>query len=262
VTEEIKKDRKIIGAMFSSIAPVYDFLNKLLSLGQDSRWRWQLVKGTKLPESGRVLDLCTGTGDIAVAFLRANPDYDGTIYALDFSALMIDKAREKVAKLGPPFPRKIDFLMGDALDLQFPDDKFDIVTVAFGVRNFTDIKTGLEEIHRVLRPGGQLSVLEFFPDGIGGHFVKWYLDTMVPLIGNMVSHTNAYSYLRRSSDDFFTTKEFESMLKSLGFIDISWERLTFGIAHIVRAKKGEYADEKHRSRNHRRKWSHLRSQAH
>ena len=261
MTEKIQKDRKTVGAMFSSIAPVYDLLNGLLSLGQDAKWRRLLVKGADLPESGKVLDLCTGTGDIAVAILKQYPDFKGMINAIDFSAPMVDKARGKVARLGPPFPRTIDFAMGDALDMQFPDDKFDVVTVGFGVRNFTDLKSGLEEIYRVLKPGGQMSVLEFFPDGIGGHFVRWYLDHVVPLIGNLVSGTKAYTYLRRSSDDFFTTQEFESMLKSLGFVDISWERLTHGIAHIVRARKGRDTDEKHSRGHYRGKRGDLRSTA-
>jgi demethylmenaquinone methyltransferase/2-methoxy-6-polyprenyl-1,4-benzoquinol methylase len=237
VSDKIQKDRKTIGAMFSSIAPVYDALNRWLSLGQDIGWRRKLVKGADLPEKGIVLDLCTGTGDVAIAFLTERPDFKGLIYAVDFSAPMVDKARGKVAKLGPPYPRRIDFLMGDALDLQFADDKFDAVTVAFGVRNFADLRAGLEEIHRVLKPGGQVDILEFFPDGVAGWVVRLYLDHVVPRIGDLVSRTHAYTYLRRSSDRFLARKDFQKLLRSIGFAQVDWVRLTCGIAYIARAGK-------------------------
>ena len=238
MTDRVNKDRKIVGAIFSSIAPVYDALNRSLSLGQDVKWRRELVRGADLPEDGLVLDLCTGTGDVALAFMTERPDFKGLVYAIDFSAPMVNKARDKIAKLGAPYPRRVDFLMGDATDLQFADDKFDVATVAFGVRNLTHTWLGLAEMNRVLKPGGQANILEFFPDGIAGGFVRWYLNHVMPLVGNIVSHTRAYTYLRRSSEEFFTRKEFEQLLVTAGFKDISWTRLTHGIAHIVRARKG------------------------
>jgi len=238
MTPQSEKGRKTIGALFSSIAPTYDFLNHLLSLGCDTQWRKQLVRGTILPANGIVLDLCTGTGDVALAILRERGDFQGEIVAIDFSAMMVDNARAKIAQLGPPYPRRVDFMMGDALDLQFPDDKFDAVTVAFGVRNFEQIWAGLNEIRRVLKPSGQVCILEFFGDGAENGLIQRYADLVVPAVGDLVSHTKAYSYLRRSSGEFFTRPEFENILKFVGFTDISWEPLTFGIAHIVRARKG------------------------
>jgi demethylmenaquinone methyltransferase/2-methoxy-6-polyprenyl-1,4-benzoquinol methylase len=235
----VDKDRKVIAAMFSSIAPVYDTLNRTLSLGRDRIWRRELVRGADLPADGLVLDLCTGTGDLALAFLTDRPEYKGMVYAVDFSALMVDKARGKIARLGAPYPVRVEFLMGDALDLQFPDDKFDIVSVAFGVRNFTNLEQGLEEMHRVLKPGGQANILEFFSDNPAGRVVRWYLDCMVTTIGNMVSRTRAYSYLRKSSSEFISRKGFEESLRAFGFTDISSQSLTFGVAHIVRARKGQ-----------------------
>ena len=231
------KDPKEIGAMFSTIAPFYDPLNSIISLWQAERWRQKLIMGADLPEDGLVIDLCTGSGEVALGYLTERPDFKGYVYAIDFSAPMIDIARGKVARLGAPYPRRVEFLMGDATDLQFPDDKFDVASVAFGVRNYSDVEAGMAEIHRVLKPSGQLNIIEFFKDGVTFPPVEWYLDILVPLIGNIISSTKAYSYLRRSSREFCTRGEFEELLESIGFRDVTWERMGFGIAYIVRARK-------------------------
>jgi demethylmenaquinone methyltransferase/2-methoxy-6-polyprenyl-1,4-benzoquinol methylase len=236
VSGRIGKDPKAVGAMFSSIAPVYDRLNRALSLWQDVAWRRQLVRGADLPERGLVLDLCTGTGDIAIGFITERLDFKGLVLAVDFSAMMVDRARGKLAKLGAPYASRVEFLMGDALDLQYPDEKFDVVAVAFGVRNFFDVPRGLKEIHRVLKVGGQVNILEFFPGQTRGP-ARWYARRFVPWIGSLVSGTSAYWYLERSSDEFYRPEDFEQLLAAQGFLEISWERLTFGVAHIVRARK-------------------------
>jgi len=237
VSVEGGKDPKEIGAMFSTIAPYYDPLNSILSFWQADRWRRQLIMGADLPDDGLVLDLCTGSGEVALGFITERPEFRGNVYAIDFSAPMIDIARGKVARLGYPYPRRVDFLMGDATDLQFSDDKFDVASVAFGVRNYADAEAGLTEIYRVLKPSGQMNIIEFFSDGITFPPVRWYLDSVVPLLGNLISATRAYSYLRRSSRDFYTRGEFEYLLTAIGFSDITWERMTFGISYIVRARK-------------------------
>jgi len=234
---ETRKDPKAVGAMFSSIAPVYDSLNRTLSLWQDVGWRRRLVRGADLPERGLVLDICTGTGDLALGFLTEHPEFKGRVYAIDFSALMIDRARDKVAGLGPPYPPRVDFLMGDALDLEFPDDKFDIASCAFGVRNFADTVQGLKEMHRVLKVGGQANILEFFSGGVRSRMVRWYVDRLAPFIGNLISGSRAYTYLSVTSTEFYRPQQFEELLSDVGFGEITWERLTFGIAHIVRARK-------------------------
>ena len=238
MSEEVNKAREVVSAMFSSIAPVYDLLNRSLSFGRDVKWRKKLVRGMKLPEDGTVLDLCCGTGDVAIAIVREHPHFNGVVYGVDFSAIMIDKARDKVAKLGPPYPRKIDFLMGDALDLQFADEKFDAVAVAFGIRNLADLRLGVKEIYRVLKKDGQLNILEFFGNRVSNPIVAWYVEHVIPLVGNTVSRSRAYSYFVRSSKEFCTISQFEDILKSENFIDISWEELSYGVAHIVRARKG------------------------
>lgn len=234
---EARKNRKAIAAMFSSIAPHYDFLNRFLSFGQAGRWRTRLIRGANLAGREIVLDVCTGSGDIALGILKSRPDFEGNVIAIDFSAPMLDLARTRVAKLGAPYPKRVDFMMGDALDLNFIDEKFDMVSVGYGVRNFEDTTSGLKEMYRVLKFGGHLNVLEFFKGSITSPAVQWFVDTVTPWVGNMITGTDAYSYLRESSNDFYTVDEFTELLGQVGFREIEKERMTFGIAHIIRARK-------------------------
>ncbi len=224
--------------MFSSIAERYDFLNELLSFSQAGVWKSRLIREADVPERGLLLDLCTGSGDLALGFLTELPGFKGDVIGIDFSVPMVDRARAKVAELGYPYPRRVEFLMGDALDLQFDDEKFDLVAIGFGVRNFSDTESGVREMHRVLKTGGQLNVLEFFRDGVTFPPFKWYLDTVIPWLGNSISNSTAYTYLRDSSNEFLSCPEFERMLENSGFREIKSERMTFGIAHLVRARKG------------------------
>jgi len=224
--------------MFSEIAGKYDFLNRFLSFGMSAKWKARLVTGAEIPSKGFILDVCTGSGDLALGFVRSRPEFNGYVTAIDFSAPMIDQARERVAKLGAPYPRRVDFIMGDALDLNFDDEKFDLVSVGFGVRNFARLDDGLSEMTRVLKVGGQLNVIEFFRDGITFRPFQWYLDTIVPILGNLISRSKAYTYLIHSTRDFVSVDEFEALLKNLGYENIVRERMIFGVAHIVRATKG------------------------
>jgi demethylmenaquinone methyltransferase / 2-methoxy-6-polyprenyl-1,4-benzoquinol methylase len=235
--DETRKNRKAIAAMFSSIAPHYDFLNQFLSFGQAARWRTKLIKGANLDGKDLFLDVCTGSGDIALGILKTRLDFKGNAIGIDFSAPMLDLARSNVAKLGAPYPRRAEFMMGDALDLMYMDEKFDMVSVGYGVRNFEDTMAGLKEMYRVLKFGGQLNVLEFFKGSITSPPIQWFLDTIIPLVGNAISRTDAFSYLRDSSNDFYTVDDFCRLLGQVGFRDIEKERMTFGIAHIIRAIK-------------------------
>jgi demethylmenaquinone methyltransferase / 2-methoxy-6-polyprenyl-1,4-benzoquinol methylase len=235
--DEARKNRKAIAAMFSSIAPHYDFLNQFLSFGQASRWRTKLIKGANLGGKDLILDVCTGSGDIALGILQIRPDFKGNAIGIDFSAAMLDLARSNVAKLGAPYPRRVEFMIGDALDLVYMDEKFDMVSVGYGVRNFEDTIAGLKEMYRVLKTGGQLNVLEFFKGSIKSPPVRWFLDTIIPMVGNTISKTDAFSYLRDSSNDFYTVEGFCELLGQVGFKEIKCERMTFGIAYIIRAIK-------------------------
>ena len=225
--------------MFSEISSHYDFLNQFLSFGRSKLWKLKLIKEADLPNKGFVLDVCTGSGDLALGFVKERSEFNGYVIGIDFSAPMIDQARDRVAHLGAPYPRRVEFLMGDALDLNYNDDKFDLVSVGFGVRNFVSLENGLKELTRVLKSGAQLNVLEFFRDGVTSPAIRCYLDTVLPLIGNTIARSKAYTYLRDSSRDFLTVDEFESMLADLGYENIVSERMTFGVAHIVRARKGK-----------------------
>ncbi len=233
----IKKNRKAIAAMFSSIAPHYDFLNQLLSFGQAIRWRKRLIGKADLAGKELVLDLCTGSGDIALGILTDRKDFEGSVIGIDFSAPMVDIARNRVAKLGSPYPVRVEFMMGDALDLNYADDKFDMVSVGYGVRNFENTIDGLKEMFRVLKPGGEVNILEFFRAEITFLPVEVIVDTLIPWVGNMISGTKAYSYLRESTWDFCRVEEFCELLSNVGFTDIQTERMSFGVAHIIRARK-------------------------
>ncbi len=233
----IKKNRKTIAAMFSSIATHYDFLNQLLSFGQAIRWRKRLIGKADLAGKELVLDLCTGSGDIALGILTDRKDFKGSVIGIDFSAPMVDIARNRVAKLGSPYPVRVEFMMGDALDLNYADDKFDMVSVGYGVRNFENTIDGLKEMFRVLKPGGEVNILEFFRAEITFLPVEVIVDTLIPWVGNLISGTNAYTYLRESTWDFYGVEEICELLSYVGFTDIQTERMTFGVAHIIRARK-------------------------
>ncbi|MCX6645616.1 MAG: ubiquinone/menaquinone biosynthesis methyltransferase [bacterium] len=235
--DEARKNRKAIAAMFSSIAPYYDFLNQFLSFGQAGHWRTKLIRGADLKDKELFLDVCTGSGDIALGILKTRLDFKGNAIGIDFSAPMLNLARSRVAKLGAPYPRRAEFMMGDALDLQYMDEKFDMVSVGYGVRNFEDTSAGLREMYRVLKFGGQLNVIEFFKGSIALPPVQWFVDTVTPWVGNMITRTDAFSYLRESSNEFYTVEDFCKLLGQVGFIEIEKERMTFGIAHIIRARK-------------------------
>jgi len=222
--------------MFSEIAHRYDLLNHLLSLNVDRRWRRALVEMAGVGEGGRVLDVATGTGDVAIEFARrtrAQP-----IVGLDPSRGMLAVGRDKVARLG--LDGRVRMTEGDALALPFPHGTFDAVTIAFGLRNLPDYGAGLSEMVRVLAPGGRLLVLEFFPPR-GGLFLKayrFYLGAVLPTIGRAVSgSSSAYRYLARSIEEFIGHDEIGSLMARSGVARVDARKLTGGIAFIYRGTK-------------------------
>jgi demethylmenaquinone methyltransferase / 2-methoxy-6-polyprenyl-1,4-benzoquinol methylase len=175
-----------VRAMFDRIAPVYDLMNRVMTVGLDRRWRKLAVREVVWP-GDRVLDACCGTGDLAVEAERRG----GRVVALDFSPRMLERAR---AKSGT-----IDWVQGDALALPFADNEFDAATVGFGVRNLADLEGGLRELARVLRPGGKLAVLEITrPRGLLRPFFRLWFDVLVPLAGKVLPGGKAYTYLPAS----------------------------------------------------------------
>lgn len=219
-----------VQAMFDGIAPRYDFLNHFLSLGTDWYWRHAAVcRFRRLLPGGpvRLLDLCCGTGDMALAAARIGP-----VIGCDFSQPML---RHGQVKLRRHHGRTVRLVCGDALALPFGDATFDGATVAFGVRNFADRAAGLAELRRVLRPGGILGVLEFSHPRLPlfRQLFLLYFHRVLPALGRWISgRGGAYRYLPESVRDFPAPAEFEDQLRQAGFIEVGCVRYTFGVAAL------------------------------
>lgn len=225
-----------IQVMFGSIAPRYDFLNRLLSFGIDRRWRKKAVRLIKYREGSRILDVATGTGDVALEIARTTPA-SVRITGADFCKEMVDLGQAKVG--ASPYAGRIDFKVAPCEDLPFPDNTFDSITIAFGIRNVVDRKLGLAEMWRVLRPGGRLIILEFSTPR--SQFFKqiyyFYFRRLLPVIGGLFSRYNAYKYLPDSVLEFPSHEEFSAMVTDAGFRSIHIHPLTFGIATIYAGDK-------------------------
>ena len=199
--------------MFDRIAPVYDAMNRAMTGGLDRRWRRVTVAAVVQP-GDRVLDACCGTGDLAIASLPVARE----IVGLDFSERMLERARRKAPA--------IEWVQGDALALPFADESFDAATVGFGVRNLEDLEAGLRELHRVLRPGGRLGVLEITkPRGVLAPFFELWFDVLVPLAGKLLPGGAAYTYLPASVRRFPSAEELAALLRRIGFDDVNFRLL-------------------------------------
>ena len=227
----LERDPARVARMFTEISPRYDLLNRVLSLGLDGSWRRTAVRMARPDGARRILDLATGTGDFAFEFLR-RAGFAGDILGLDFSDEMLAHARAKAAARG--VSKRVRFLAGDALHIPAPDGAFDVVSVGFGVRNFSDLERGLSEAYRVLAPGGRLVVLEFFRKEDEMPPIRVYLDQVLPRVGSWISRNrSAYAYLRETGKGFLTPDEFVSLLGSAGYATTVLRSLTFRIAHVV-----------------------------
>ena len=219
-----------IRRMFDGIAPKYDLLNHLLSLNIDKAWRRRVVK-TLPATTGPILDMCTGTGDLALEYHRATGG-KVSIVGADFSGRMLELAVKKSAKIHAD--SIIQFVQADAQHLPFPDDTFEIVTVSFGLRNVTDPLKGLAEMTRVCRPGGSVAVLEFSKPRhwLLGRLYRAYFRYLLPLVGQLFSKSdeNAYTYLPESVMNFPDGEELAARMRESGLTDVRFTPLTFGIA--------------------------------
>lgn len=214
--------------MFSTIAPRYDLLNRLLSLGTDRRWRHRAVArlGWEMRPEGTYLDACAGTLDLAAA-LAVRRGFRGSVVGADFAVPMLEMGLHKAPQVFP--------VGADALRLPFADETFDGAMVAFGIRNLSDSPSGLRELRRVLASGARLVVVEFsLPECWPIRQVyRWYFGHVLPRVGRMISrHPDAYAYLPASVDRFPSPHEFAAQLTAAGFRDVTCESLSFGIATL------------------------------
>ena len=226
--------KKNIGHLFDNIAASYDTLNHLLSLNIDKSWRKKSA-GTLLP-CDKLLDVAIGTADLAMEIMRQKKASE--IQGVDLSAEMMKIGEEKVRKAG--YADKIKFELGNAQEMRYADNSFDAVTCAYGVRNFSDLDKGLSEFSRTLKPGGQMLILEFsYPTNpIVRFFYNIFFTYILPLVGRLISKDkSAYSYLNRSVKEFIWGEDMVRKIESIGFRDVKYRPLTFGITTIYTATK-------------------------
>jgi len=222
--------------MFDSIAPRYDFLNRLLSLGVDQRWRRFAVRQIRCAADGRVLDVATGTGDVALAIAASTPE-TVNISGIDFSSQMVALGQEKVKN--SPYPDRITLQVAPCEAIPFESDSFDSATIAFGIRNVVDRLRGLKEMHRVLKPEGRVVILEFSNprSKVFKSLYNFYFLKVLPVIGGMFSQFSAYRYLPDSVLEFPPQEEFKRIMAQAGFRNIVHHDLTFGIATVYVGEK-------------------------
>jgi demethylmenaquinone methyltransferase/2-methoxy-6-polyprenyl-1,4-benzoquinol methylase len=231
-----KSGAKVRG-MFAEIAPRYDLVNRMLSGGIDVWWRHVTVSRAPPPRSGAILDVCTGTGDLALAYAaKAGPGV--RIVASDFCRPMLDRGVEKSRKAGLP----VEWVEADAQELPFPAASFDLVTVAFGLRNIADTARGLAEMARVCKPGGTLAILEFsLPrNALIRNGYLWYFRRVLPFLGNAVARnrSDAYTYLNKSVEAFPAGEALATLIRAAGFDRVELVPLTFGIATLYVCHRG------------------------
>ncbi len=226
-----------IAGMFDAIAPRYDLLNRVLSAGIDKRWRARAIRSLHLTGRETLLDVCTGTADVA---LQARTDGAARVVGVDFAGGMLSLGQRKIEAAGEA--SRITLIRGDAMRLPARDGSADAVTVAFGIRNVQRPEVACAEMARTLRPGGRLAILEFGVPRIPGlsAFYLWYFTHVLPRIGRAVSgHNAAYSYLPASVGTFPPPREFMGILTAAGFTDVRADPLTFGIVYLYTATKAQ-----------------------
>ena len=254
--EQVDKSGDRIQKMFGEISGRYDFLNHFLSGGVDYYWRWRTVRKVRPQGDSPILDVCTGTGDLALAYWKKAGGTTAVV-GTDFTPEMLDIARVKSAKLGIPteagsskgdtatavVKAPLTFQQADTMELPLESDVYQIVSVAFGLRNVSDTVDGLKEMTRVCKPGGQVAVLEFsMPrNRLFGAVYRWYFRNILPRIGQLLARNSeaAYKYLPQSVSEFPQDEELAGLMREAGLTDITWTPLTFGIATLYVGCKPE-----------------------
>jgi demethylmenaquinone methyltransferase / 2-methoxy-6-polyprenyl-1,4-benzoquinol methylase len=231
--EGVDKSGERVQRMFGEIAPRYDLLNHLLSLNVDKYWRWRTVRSVPVIGEAPVLDVCTGTGDLALAYWRAAGGRVPIVGA-DFCRPMLEIAEQKRARSG--IGEGLTFVVADAQHLPFDDDTFQIVSVAFGLRNVSDTDRGLREMVRVCRPGGRVAVLEFSMPAWQPFkaIYGWYFRHVLPRIGQLLARNrqDAYNYLPESVGQFPSGEALAARMRAAGLSQVSLRPLTLGVATL------------------------------
>ena len=224
-----------VAQMFDTISENYDGLNRVISFGTDAKWKKKILKMIAAKQPKTILDIATGTGDLAILFANTSAT---EIIGLDISQGMLDIGKKKIA--AQHLDSKIQMVLGDGENIPYPDNYFDAITVAYGVRNFENLEKGLTDILRTLKPGGQLIILETsvptqFPFKQGYYI---YTNFIMPTIGKLFSKdTKAYQYLSTSAQNFPFGEALNNILKKIGFIEVKHLPQTFGVATIYQASK-------------------------
>lgn len=234
--DSTRRKSEQVEQMFNSIAPAYDFMNRAMTLGIDRLWRAKAVRSLARRSPAAILDIATGTGDLAILLARRMPA--ATVTGIDLSAGMVEIGRRKVADAG--LADRVTLTTGDCLALPWADGTFDCVTVAYGVRNFADIPAGYREMLRVLRPGGTLCVIELATpvNPLVKPLYHAYTRGIIPAVGRLVSRdSRAYTYLPQSIAAVPQREAMCSIMRSAGFTDCRCRPLTFGVCCIYTALK-------------------------
>ena len=229
-----------IAGMFDAIAPRYDLLNHLLSAGIDRRWRAVAIRSLSLRGTETLIDVCSGTGDVALAAIAGGAR---RVIGVDFAGAMLALGAGKVREAG--VAQRIAMVRGDAMCLPVPGGCADAVTVAFGIRNVERPDVACAEMARVLKPGGRLAILEFSVPRLPGvsRLYQWYFTRVLPLVGRLISgHGAAYSYLPASVGTFAPPAEFMDLLRRVGFVKVGAASLTLGIVQLYTAEKAGRGD--------------------
>lgn len=222
--------------MFDSIAPAYDWMNRAMTFGVDRLWRRRAVDTVAAGSPSRIVDIATGTGDLAIAMARRMPE--ATVTGLDLSEGMIEIGRRKVAEAS--LGNRVELIGGDCLAIPLPDKSADAVTVAYGVRNFEHLDRGYAEMFRILRHGGLLCVLELSTpvNAMIKPLYKLYTRSLIPALGRMASKDDrAYSYLLESIAAVPQGDDMLDLIRSAGFLEASFRRMTFGVCTLYTARR-------------------------
>jgi demethylmenaquinone methyltransferase / 2-methoxy-6-polyprenyl-1,4-benzoquinol methylase len=229
-TTAAPKKREGSGAMFDDIAHRYDLVNRVISLGIDQSWRKKTVRSLELKPGARVLDLATGTADLAIMIAKLHPHV--TLVGVDPSEKMLEVGQKKL--LADQLTERVELQVGDAQALKFPDRTFDGLSIAFGIRNVPNRLQGLREMARVTKAGGRVAILELSEPrgGVLGPLARFHVHSVVPAVGALLSGAKEYRYLQKSIAAFPPSNEFEALMGEAGLRIVASTSLTFGVCHL------------------------------